>query len=80
MVKGRWGKMRGKGEKREGSETLVLIITILQPHLSFSIFSWLTLSFWVPFKHLIHTKSLTNLIEKGCQQGLPLDLLAFAKI
>ena len=74
--------MKGEGEKREGSETLVPIITILQPHLSFSlvIFLWLTLSFWVPFKHLIHTKSLTNLIEKGCQQGLPLDLLAFAKI
>lgn len=79
---GEMGKNERRGKKRKGSETLVLIITILQPNLFFFlvILSWLTLSFWVPFKHLIHTKSLTNSTKKRCQQGLPLDFLAFAKI
>ena len=80
MVKGRWGKMRGEGKKGEGSETLVLSLHFCNPsHRFLGDFSWLTLCFWVLFKHLINTKSLTNLIEKRCKQGLPLDLIAFAQ-
>ena len=62
---------------------MVLIITILQPHQPFFLvifFHGWPLCFWVPFKHLTNTKTLTKLMEKRCQLGLPLVVLAFTKI
>lgn len=80
MLNGRWERwgVRGQGE---WSETLVPSSHFATPAVVFLvIFSWLTLCSWVSFKHLINTISMIKLMEKRCQQGLSLVLLAFTKI
>ena len=71
--------MRGQGE---GSDLGVNHYSFATPSNVFlgDFFHGWPCSFGLPFKHLIDTNSLTNLREKRCQQGLPLDFLASTEI